>query len=337
MKEHPYLTFQLCNRLYGISVNYVEEIFLLPELTQVSVSHALIGILNLRGEMLPILNLSASLGYPPCEYRLTDSIVVLKQAQIRVGMLVNQVYGIKNISAGELTTQFSQDQQFPNIEQSIISAIAINEEIFILNALEKWVHRLEIDSELQETAQSPLPQIDFYPHATPQERAVLRARANSLNQSVASNQIEELNTLAVIELSNQIFGIDLRLVKEFIDVRQVTPIPCAPAHFIGNMNLRGEILTLIDLHRLLNLPSKKFRTPAKVMVVENEGSLTGMIVDSIRNAMFLLNPQELSAASNAINIHSRYLQGIVPYQDQPMYVLDLPALFSKELQHFSMA
>ncbi|KAM3092004.1 chemotaxis protein CheW [Phormidesmis sp. 146-35] len=83
---------------------------------------------------------------------------------------------------------------------------------------------------------------------------------------------------------------------------------------------------------LLSQPLKTFVSPAKVMVIEVNSLVVGIVVDGIRDTMFLLNPRELSKISNAIeSVPVDYLQGTVPYQERSLYILDPSTLFAKGL------
>ncbi|KAM3101138.1 chemotaxis protein CheW [Phormidesmis sp. 146-12] len=213
---------------------------------------------------------------------------------------------------------------FPEIQQNITSVDWLNN---------RTNGNGDDDGERSEGLQSlSVQQLKFCPTATSEERAILQERTNRLKQSADGKHAEGLNPLAVIALGNEVFGFDLKIIKEFLDVRQVIPIPCCPSHFVGNINFRGEILTLIDIKELLNQPLKTFVSPAKVMVIEVNSLVVGIVVDGIRDTMFLLNPRELSKISNAIeSVPVDYLQGTVPYQERSLYIFDLPTLFAKGL------
>jgi len=74
MESYPYLTFTLDQSLYGINTFLVEEIFFLPELTSIPESpFDIVGVVNLRGEILPIMDLNLRFGYACNDYHLTDS------------------------------------------------------------------------------------------------------------------------------------------------------------------------------------------------------------------------------------------------------------------------
>ncbi|NEO39224.1 MAG: purine-binding chemotaxis protein CheW [Moorea sp. SIOASIH] len=345
MKECHYLTFSLNNSLYGVSTVYVEEIFFLPELTPIPEAYPdIVGVINLRGEILPVMDLNLSFSYQSPGYCLTDSVVVLKSEKVRVGIIVNEVYEVKNISPSEITTELYHGRDWAGVEEKkFIAGIARSGgDILILSNPESLLQYVEtqnlasvedsLEKEIQDNnhheselllAQKPV----FCPNATGSERKVFRKRADQLKQSEDSQDVNNLIPLAVIVLHGELFGIDLKMVREFTPIRKVTPIPCCPRHIIGNMNLRGEILTLVDIRGLLNLPLMERIDGSQAMVVKLEDIVAGITMEEVCDVIFL-NPQEIIAVPTGINSGQyEYIQGAAPYQEKIMSILNLPQIF----------
>ncbi|WP_026735991.1 chemotaxis protein CheW [Fischerella sp. PCC 9605] len=380
MKEHFYLTFSLNNYLCGISTVYVEEIAALPELTLIpEAPREIVGVFNLRGDIVPVMDLNILFGYQSPDYHLTNSIVVLRSEGLRLGIIVNQVHKVKDISLEEITTELDCKQELLIVEQikKIITGVArIGRDIFILSNPENWLSYAEKqqvlslknflleqktflshniyesqpnDSELllfQEHDShynrelrnahtvglrgnpcNTLPLV-FCPNATLEERTIFRQRAVNLSLPLESQDFNKFTTLAVIALNGYLFGINLEMVREFTVIRQVTPIPCCSAHIIGNMNLRGEVLTLVDIRGLLNLPPKGILDGSKAMVVEVEGIVAGVIVEEVCDVMFSLNLQNITAVPTAIHsISDEYFQGAASYHEKIISILDIPKIW----------
>ncbi|MCP6763140.1 MAG: chemotaxis protein CheW [Fischerella sp. CENA71] len=355
MKKNLYLTFSLNNYLYGIDTAYVEEIFNLPDLTTIpELPHGIIGFVNLREKILPVLDLNLKLGYLSPDYRLSDSIVVLKSEELQLGILVNQIHEIREISLEEIATELNEQRELVVDEQrNIINGVAhFPDEVLILNHPNNWFYVDEtqqivslqnylqqdiVDNshvdELQtyDSEFSLLQKSIFCPNATLEERKVFKQRADNLRLSTKTQDFKNFKTLAVITLNDHLFGIDLEMVREFTDIYHVTPIPCCPSHIVGNMNLRGEILTLVDLRGLLlNVLPKGVIVGSKAMVIEVEGIVAGVIVEEIYDVMFSLNLQKVTAIPITINsINAQFCQGAAPYQEKIMSILDIPKIFLK--------
>lgn len=341
MKDNSYFIFGLNNRLYGISTAYVEEVFPIPEF--VSIPEAppkIIGIVNLRGEMIPVTDFNQSLGLQSSDYRLTDSVIVLRREKTKVGIIVNQVCEVVTIAQDEITTELAPNQTLT--ENGVIGGLTRHAgDILILSDPENWLN--SIDSHTFNVVENYLTQnipssqwseeilakpAVFAPNATPEEREIFRQRANSLKLPFESQDLTLVKSLTIIVLNHQLFGIDLGIVREFTDIQQVTPIPCCPPHIVGNMNLRGEIVTLVDIRPVLNLPLAAITPSSKVLIVEVEEILAGVIVEDVRESMFLLNPLQIIAViPDTSSINHEYLQGEAVYAEKIMSILDLGKVF----------
>jgi purine-binding chemotaxis protein CheW len=156
-----------------------------------------------------------------------------------------------------------------------------------------------------------------------------------INLDIHENPYLSFNVrqLVVVALGTNFFGVDLAVVREFVDIRRVTPIPCCPTHIIGNMNLRGEILTIVDISRLLNpamIPVEQSIT-AKAMVIEVDTGAVGVMIDTIGDTTFPLDERKIAAASNThsgIRVNPRYLKGVAPYRATTMSILDISNVVS---------
>ncbi|MBE9125621.1 MULTISPECIES: chemotaxis protein CheW [unclassified Coleofasciculus] len=325
MKDNSYLVFGLNTYLYGIQPAYVEEIFLLPELIHCpEAPPEIVGAVNLRGDRVPVVDLNLTFGNQVSDYRLTDSVIVLRGEQFRVGIIVNEVYEVKIIDSEDSTPELSTNLNLAGVEDNkhIAQFTRRAGDILIFSSPENWLPTIETQQFIS-LDQNPV----YFSNFTLEEQVIFQQRSDNLKLSVDSQDLS-LKPLAVIILNDNLLGIDLAVVREFTDIRQVTPIPCCPPHIIGNMNLRGEILTLVDIRGLLNLPVTAMTASSKAMVVEIEGIVAGVMVETIRDAMFLLNSLEIKAVPTATYLmKDKYIQGAASYDKKKMGILDLPKLF----------
>ncbi|WP_009632238.1 chemotaxis protein CheW [Synechocystis sp. PCC 7509] len=340
MENKSYLVFSLDNLKYGIDALLVQEIFYLPELIPiVEAPNDIVGLLNLRGKIVPVMHLSLRLGNQLEQCYLTDSIIVLDYDGLQVGIIVSNVHEVKNISP-KLIENAIDYGRIKDINYRFLAGIAKVDSTTILllnhhNLLrepEKVEALLEEDS--QNLEQSSLVN-NFYttccPNATTKEKTIFKERADNLKQLANDNSSIELIPLAVIGLNNEYFGIELEFVQEFTNIPKVTPIPCCPSHIVGNMNLRGEILTLVDIRSLLNMPLAKTSNGNKALVVGNEDLIAGFSVDEVFDVMYL-HPSAVTSLPVAVNSKDeKYLRGTVAYLGNMLTILDLPKLLMNEL------
>lgn len=135
--------------------------------------------------------------------------------------------------------------------------------------------------------------------------------------------------LAIFSLGDEYFAFDLEVVKEFIDIDNITPIPCCPEHILGNINLRGEIITLIDVAKQFNLPQTKQTENSQAIIIQTEDISVGILVDQIFDVIYLA-PELVSVAPSAIHPERRqFIRGTAAYGEYMFSAIDLPKIFAQ--------
>ena len=106
METQSHLIFGLNNLLFGINATLIREIFKLPELTPIAdAPKDIIGILNFRDQVLPIMHLAKRLGQPMPPCLLSDSVIVVEWQGLTVGMVVNQVYDVQILNPSAIESE----------------------------------------------------------------------------------------------------------------------------------------------------------------------------------------------------------------------------------------
>lgn len=141
-------------------------------------------------------------------------------------------------------------------------------------------------------------------------------------------EIEKIS-LAVISFGDEYFGLNLELVREFTNIQNLKPIPCCPKHILGNMNLRGQIITLVDIRHVLNLPTTPITLGSKAVVFQVHDILAGFPVDRVLEVVALKQDEILPLSVTSFDDTLQYLQGFVPFEDQILRILDLPKILTE--------
>jgi chemotaxis signal transduction protein len=100
--------------------------------------------------------------------------------------------------------------------------------------------------------------------------------------------------ILVVELAGRHYGAPLKAVREVFTLGPLTPVPTAPAAVAGVANLRGQVIPVLDLMRLLDLGLHRLRLGDPVVLVESEGTRVGLLVDRV---VGLLGPGAATAES----------------------------------------
>ncbi|MEG4249960.1 chemotaxis protein CheW [Microcoleus sp. Pol10D4] len=367
METKPYLIFEQNGFLCGIEACFVREIFFLPELTAIAEApQDIVGAIDLRGEILPVMDLNLRFGYVWQEYSVTDSTIVIEWQESKIGIIVNQVREVKELSEDAITPQLSYGRENSEASHHFVAGLARCEAdiIMLLNldhliryspekSEESWpvspnnagseAAAGEAETEnlqgqisanlLGKNPKSLSNRHVFCPQATPEEKAIFQSRANHLRRRSEGENDAAINmSLAVFVLNNEYFGIHLDLVREFTEINQVTPVPCTPDRIVGNINLRGEIVTLIDIRSVLNMSLNMSETAnylSKAIVVEVADLVAGIVVDEILDIIYL-DVSEIAAVPVALHSANReYLRGTAIYGEKMMAILHLQKLLTK--------
>jgi purine-binding chemotaxis protein CheW len=107
-----------------------------------------------------------------------------------------------------------------------------------------------------------------------------------LERSVTVDDEEE-RAFVTLMVANQLCGIPVLGVRDILGSHKITRIPLAPAEIAGSLNLRGRIVTAIDLRRRLRLPPASADQPRMSVVAEQGGELYALLVDQVSEVMSL--------------------------------------------------
>lgn len=364
METKQYLTFRLHDLQYGIGATLVQEIFPLPELTPITEAATdILGLLNLRGQIIPMVHLDLLQDQPLEGCNISDYVIVVRWEDLQFGIVVHQITEVLELNPEAIETEPS-DELSGELKMAFIAGIAkvetdniaLIEPKTLIPHLDTilpliWDAQIQLDgmaaspiSEVEQPLEqdvleddelsNPKVSLSFYdlycPNATPEERSIFRQRADNLKPALESlKDTNKLTTLAVIGFNNEYFGLDLGLIREFTDIINLTPIPCCPNHIAGNMNLRGEIVTLVDIRQVLNLPPIPIRLGSQVVVVQVDDIVAGLPVDQVLE-MTYLSPTDMTPLSGILSDPSdQYFLGTAFFQEKMLKVLDLPKIFAQ--------
>lgn len=365
MKNKEYLTFRLHDLQYAIEATLVQEILPLSEFIPVTEADAdIIGLLNLRGQIVPITHLDLLQNNSVIGCNLSDSVIVTQWNEFQIGMVVHQVNEVLTLNNEVIEIKASDGIISDNTEARISGIAKIDAGKILLLDPNTLIRQTDVvltliwdaQSQLDTALASPITNVEeqleqevfqsveeletskiissFYdlycPSSTPEEREFFRARAAHLRQPTETLKVEnELIVLAVIGFGNEYFGLSLDLVQEFTNIGNLTPIPCCPNHIVGNMNLRGEIVTLVDIRNVFNLPPTPVSIGSPAVVVQVDDIVAGLPVDRVLEMVYV-NSADLTPLPAVLSeLGEQYVQGTTLFEEKRLRVLDLPKIFTQ--------
>ena len=133
---------------------------------------------------------------------------------------------------------------------------------------------------------------------------------------------EGLMQLVGFEVGKEIFGVDILMVREIIRSAPITAVPNSPEFVEGVINLRGDIIPVIDLRKRLNLYTDEMQDKNWILILEVEGSVTGFVVDRVDDVL-KIDQNNIEAAPEIVlaGLESQYIRGVCEVGDKRLMIL----------------
>ncbi|MGA2546544.1 MAG: chemotaxis protein CheW [Rectinemataceae bacterium] len=167
--------------------------------------------------------------------------------------------------------------------------------------------------------------------ATPSEekrRSILRERARALAlETGPAATAKDLIDVIEFRLASEAYAIEYSYVREVHPLRDFTPLPGTPPFILGIVNLRGQIISVVDLRVFFNLPAKGLGDLNKVIVVRDERMEFGILADEVTGVRAIPRISIQPPIPTLSGIGSEYLIGIT---DEGMLVLDANTILRDE-------
>ena len=132
------------------------------------------------------------------------------------------------------------------------------------------------------------------------------------------------------KLADENYGIAVMQVQEVLRVTEITPVPGAPHYVLGIINLRGNVVTVIDTRTRFGLPRKEVDDVSRIIIIESGEHVVGLLVDSVAEVVYL-RASEIESAPNVGNEESaRYIQGVHSQDGNLLILVDVNKLLTEE-------
>lgn len=151
--------------------------------------------------------------------------------------------------------------------------------------------------------------------------------SNAAAQSTGSDPVIQLVTF---RLKDETYGINVMQVQEVLRVSEIAPVPGAPGYVLGIINLRGNVVTVIDTRTRFGLPTTERDDSSRIVIIESEQQVVGILVDSVAEVVELRQSEIDTAPSIGSEESSRYIQGVASRDQDLLIVVDLNKLLSDE-------
>jgi purine-binding chemotaxis protein CheW len=136
--------------------------------------------------------------------------------------------------------------------------------------------------------------------------------------------------LVTFKLEEETYGVNVMQVQEVLRVTEIAPVPGAPYFVLGIINLRGNVVTVIDTRSRFGLSATDLTDNSRIVIIEGEGQVVGILVDSVAEVVELRESQIDTAPNVGNEETARYIQGVYTSGDGLLIVVDINKLLTDE-------
>lgn len=132
------------------------------------------------------------------------------------------------------------------------------------------------------------------------------------------------------KLENETYGINVMQVQEVLRYTEIAPVPGAPNYVLGIINLRGNVVTVIDTRDRFGLVPAEVTDNTRIVIIETDEQVVGILVDAVAEVVYL-RQSEIESAPNVGNEESsKFIQGVCHKNDELLILVELNKLLSEE-------
>ena len=302
-EDRAFVTFSLGDENFGIALEQVEEILEIPAITKVpDAPDYVLGVICLREQVLPLVDLTQILQVQGVGgSRQPEMVVLVSFGDTAIGVVVDRIQEILRVAPEALlpAPQTLSENESDHLEGVILRG-------------ERMVGLLNVMRIITGDDQAKIASL---------------GQGLGLRDSKAVEVVDQ-EELVVFQLGAERYAMKLQEVREVIMVGQITPVPRAPQFVEGVLNLRGEVMPVVDLRTRFGLERGERNRLTRILICAIGGVWTGLVVDAVDEVRpvdrrAFEDPPRLSAASG-----NRYIEKVARLGDGMIFLLQVQDLLT---------
>lgn len=288
------LLVQIGKKQFALPLANVQEIVRLNADEVKTIQNQDVGIV--RDRVLPLVRLHKRLNVKPDEVSESKRlfIVVIGLADKRVGIIIDKTLGNQEIVIKSLGKYIGSPQYISG------ATIMGDGNIALI---------LDVASIVNEEGTKDVTKFN--------DREVL------VNQ-------EKLIQLATFKLRDEEYGIEIDRVKDIITVPTITPVINSPYAILGMMNLRGNLIPVMDLRQRFNIEVLEYTRKSRIMVVEIEDMQIGLLVDQVTQVIKVNEEQLEDAPKHDAHIEEAFITGVCHLEERLIILLEIEKIIGTD-------
>ena len=152
--------------------------------------------------------------------------------------------------------------------------------------------------------------------------------SSRLTKAAGSVKEDPVLQWVTFRLGNETYGINVMQVQEVLRYNDIAPVPGAPIYVLGIINLRGNVVTVIDTCQRFGLQPIDVSDNTRIVIIEADGQVIGILVDSVAEVVYLRSSEIESAPNVGNNESAKFIQGVANRNGELLILVDLNKLLS---------
>ena len=155
-------------------------------------------------------------------------------------------------------------------------------------------------------------------------RQILRNRAKELAETTVEEEgAEKALEFVEFSLAYERYGIESTYVREVFPMKEYTPVPCTPDFILGIINVRGQVMSVVDIRRFFDLPVKGLTDLNRVVIVSWNNIEMGILADRILGVRAISAKVIQPSLPTLTGVRTDYLRGVT---NDRLVLLDVPKM-----------
>jgi purine-binding chemotaxis protein CheW len=146
-------------------------------------------------------------------------------------------------------------------------------------------------------------------------------KQENLTEEAVALTSQELKKFLTISIEDEIYGIDIEHVNDINRIQEITEVPNQDHYVMGIINLRGQIVPVIDIRRRFIKNEIAYDDRTCIIVIRYEENIVGLIVDRVEEVLSI--PTSLLNRTESNDQKSKFIMGITKFNDQIITLLDI--------------
>lgn len=152
----------------------------------------------------------------------------------------------------------------------------------------------------------------------------------SLKNQTAAEGDDKILQWVTFQLEEETYGIAVMQVQEVLRYSEIAPVPGAPDYVLGIINLRGNVVTVIDTRTRFGLPAAEVTDNSRVVIIEADQQVIGILVDSVAEVVYLRTSEIDSAPNVGTEESAKFIQGVSNREGELLILVDLNKLLTDD-------